>query len=75
MKNTEPTEEVCDHSRRNLLKKSYTAPAIIVLGSMSFSTDAKASWGNWGGSSSTSGSSSLSGGSVCNICFFSPCCC
>ena len=76
MNNIEKTEETCDQSRRKLLKKSYTAPVIIALGTMSFSTDsqAMAPKQNSGGGS-TSGGSSLSSGSSCNVCHRWPCCC
>jgi len=70
-------EKNCDQSRRNLLKKSYTAPAMVALGSMSFSVEAKAGW-FWGtkkDTGSSSGGSSLSGGSTCQVCFCSPCIC
>jgi len=70
--------EVCDTSRRKLLKKAYTAPVVVALGSMTFSADAKA-WGNWGGhhkhfsgcghNSGGSSSSSVSGGhNWCGMC-------
>ncbi len=65
-----------DVSRRKLLKKAYTAPVVIALGSMTFTADVDA-WGgsrhrhfagcghNGGGSSS----SSLSGGQGwCSMC-------
>ena len=49
MKNSEidkDVEQEIDQSRRKLLKKTYTAPVVIALGSMAFSADAGASW--WG---------------------------
>ena len=75
--------EVCDTSRRKLLKKAYATPVVVALGSMVFSADAKA-WGPFGGghkhfsgcghnsgggSSSSSSSSSVSGGhNWCSMC-------
>jgi len=68
---TEIETETCDQSRRKLLKKSYVAPAVIALGSMSFTTEAKAGWFGGGGhhhGGSTGGSSSLSSSGCCHIC-------
>jgi len=76
--------EVCDTSRRKLLKKAYTAPVVVALGSMAFSTQAQAK--HFGAcffgcgcptSGGNSSSSSLSsGGGKCNICGFPfPCKC
>lgn len=38
----EDKQDVFDESRRNILKKAYVAPAIVVLGSMTFATDSSA---------------------------------
>ena len=58
--------EVCDTSRRKLLKKAYAAPVVVALGSMAFSADARA-WGHRRGGSSSS--SSVSGGhNWCGMC-------
>lgn len=70
--------EECDLSRRALLKKAYSAPVVIALGTMSYSQDAKAfGWHFWGGhhgGGHHGGGSSLGGG-TCNICHSFPCCC
>ncbi len=68
-----------DVSRRKLLKKAYTAPAVIALGSMTFAADADAWGGAWGhhkhfsgcghNGGGSSSSSSLSGGQGwCSMC-------
>ena len=57
--------EICDQSRRKILKKSYTTPVVVALGTMTLYSPAEA-MSKRGGSSSSAGNTELSKSSPMN---------